>query len=224
MQAKLAEQRPQQAELHWLSDDKHDFHDFLYTSDSIKSRGFVPVVWSISPRKEGVREDTDHGLFYHPHTTLMSRYTLLCLYTTTPMGSQEDISTATHNIQMYKYKNKIWEIWMQTRLSNMRSAPLLLAFLSPSHTHNIHFPVLSNWERISLEKSKPKNKNTSHVVAFSAHVPSLCHYWLQLRGLCLSLCALNWSHRGRKEGETEIKAVVNLSGCGYRCPRSGSWL
>lgn len=50
------------------------------------------------------------------------------------MASWVDISTATDNIQMYKYKNKIWEIWMQTQLSKMRSAPVLLAFLSPFHT------------------------------------------------------------------------------------------
>lgn len=63
-------------------------------------------MWSISPRREGVREDMDHGLFSLPHYSDVALHSL-CLYTTTFTGSRVDISTATHIIQMYKYKNKI---------------------------------------------------------------------------------------------------------------------
>ncbi len=172
----------------------------------------------------------------------------LSLYTTTPMGSWVDIVTATDNIQMYKYKNKIWEIWTQTQLSNMRSALLLLApfcFLSPFHTqlwvsdrvenksvspfaltvlqesssvrhkhtrmhththpHTQHTISCQTERKYPLRKRNKQKINTSHNVAFSADVPSLWHYQLQLQGLYLSLWALSWCHHGRRWENYKLK-------------------
>ena len=121
------------------------FFLFLYTSDWIEERPCR--VWSIRGRS-GRRRRRRRGPWpvRPPRRPPTLRYTLYVFIQQVFWDPPRvDISTATDNIQMYKYKNKIWAIWMQTQLSDTRSALLFFSSLCFSYLHFTLRRRVSDW-------------------------------------------------------------------------------